>query len=245
MAGKDRRAYINRIFIIKGANLRTGDEIDISQGASLTFEAGGIKILGGSGGVTVGSNGELLLPPGTVLQKTGDAQGTEQMIGIGGGSISPDGRVEDWSSYKLTLSVPAFEDAEYGYTPKAKEITITNTGDSNATISDITISGSAFTLNPGDKLVHTDHPNNTWTIQPKAGLNAGTYTGTLTVTYNGNATAFAEVKFTVKPLPVPTYPVTINGGEGSGTYGVGEKSRLQPLSRKAGILPDGQWMRAM
>ena len=234
MAGKDRRAYINRIFIIKGANLRTGDEIDISQGASLTVEAGGIKILGGSGGVTVGSNGELLLPPGTVLQKTGDAQGTEQMIGIGGGSISPDGRVEDWSSYKLTLSVPAFEDAEYGYTPKAKEITITNTGDSHATISDITISGSAFTLNPGDKLVHTDHPNNTWTIQPKAGLNAGTYTGTLTVTYNGNATAFAEVKFTVKPLPVPTYPVTINGGEGSGTYGVGEKVTI------TAIVPEGR-----
>lgn len=219
--------------LFQGANLRTGDEIDISQNTSLTVEAGGIKILGGTGGVTVGSNGELLLPPGTVLQKAGDAQGTEQIIGNGGGSISPDGRVEDWSSYQLTLSVPVFEDAEYGYTPKAKAITITNTGDSNATISDITISGSAFTINSGDKLVYTDRPNNTWTIQPKAGLNADTYTGMITVIYNGNATAAAEVKFTVKPLPVPTYPVTINGGKGSGIYSMGEKVTI------TAIVPEG------
>lgn len=138
--------------LFQGANLRTGDEIHIPQGASLTVEAGGIKILGGSGSVTVGSNGELLLPPGTVWQKTDHGEGTEQIIGNGGGSISPDGRVEDWSSYKLTVSVPAFEDAEYGYTPKAKAITITNTGDNNATISGITVSGSAFTLNPGDNI---------------------------------------------------------------------------------------------
>ena len=60
------------------------------------------------------------------------------------------------------------------------------------------------------------------------------YTGTLTVTYNGNATIAAEVKFTVKPLPVPTYPVTINGGEGSGTYGVGEKVTI------TAIVPEGR-----
>lgn len=220
--------------LFQGANLRTGDKIDIPQGASLTVEAGGIKILGGSGSVTVGSNGELLLPPGTVLQKTDGVEGTEQIIGNGGGSISPDGRVEDWSSYKLTLSVPAFEDAEYGYTPTAKAITITNTGDSNATISDIIISGSAFTINSGDKLVYTDRPNNTWTIQPKAGLNAGTYTGTLTVTYNGNATVAAEVKFTVTPLSVPTYLATINGGKGGGSYSVGEKVTI------TAIVPEGK-----
>ena len=211
--------------LFQGANLRIGDTIDISQGASLTVEASGIKILGGSGGVTVGGNGELLLPPGTVLQKTDGAEGMEQIIGNGGGSISPDGRVEDWSSYKLILSVPAFEDAEYGYTPKAEAITITNTGDSNATISDITISGSAFTLNPGDKLVYTDRPNNTWTIQPKAGLNAGTYTGTLTVTYNGNATVTAEVKLTVNPLPAK-YTVTVQTN-GNGTASASPTSAAQ------------------
>ncbi len=211
--------------LFQGANLRTGDEIDISQGTSLTVEAGGIKILGGSGSVTVGSNGELLLPPGTVLQKTDGAEGMEQMIGNGGGSIRPDGRVEDWSSYKLTLSVPAFEDAEYGYTPKAKAITITNIGDSNAIISDITISGSAFTLNSGDKLVYTDCPNNTWTIQPEAGLNAGTYTGTLTVTYNGNATVTAEVKFTVNPLPAK-YTVAVQTN-GNGTASASPASAAQ------------------
>ena len=225
--------------LFQGADLRLGDEIDIPLGASLTVEAGGIKILGGSGGITVGGNGELLLPPGTVLQKTDGAEGMEQIIGNGGGSISPDGRVEDWSSYKLILSVPAFEDAEYGYTPKAEAITITNTGDSNATISDITISGSAFTINPGDKLVYTDRPNNTWTIQPKAGLNAGKYTGTLTVTYNGNATVTAEVKLTVNPLPAK-YTVIVQT-EGNGTASASPTSAAQGTEITLTATPDKDW----
>ena len=54
------------------------------------------------------------------------------------------------------------------------------------------------------------------------------------MTYNGNATAAAEVKFTVKPLPVSTYPVTNNGGKGSGSYSVGEKVTI------TAIVPEGR-----
>lgn len=54
------------------------------------------------------------------------------------------------------------------------------------------------------------------------------------MTYNGNATVAADVKFTVKPLPVPTFPVTINGGNGSGSYGVGEKVTI------TAIVPEGR-----
>ena len=89
--------------------------------------------------------------------------------------------------------------------PDAAPILIHNSGDSTANISSVTVSdteafeigGSGSTVEAGDYII-------TWTVQPKAGLKAGTYTAAVTVTYDGGATAEAEVSFTVK-LPAPVY----------------------------------------
>lgn len=45
--------------------------------------------------------------------------------------------------------------------------------------------------------------NFTYTLLPNAGLSAGTYTETVTVTYNDGAQATADVSFTVNQAPVP------------------------------------------
>jgi len=51
---------------------------------------------------------------------------------------------------------------------------------------------------------------NTWTVQPKAGLNVGLYTAIITVTYDGGAAAAAKVSFKVNPTPEAAPSAKIN-----------------------------------
>lgn len=101
-------------------------------------------------------------------------------------------------TYTLTVSAPTFTAATYGYSqPASQNITITSTGNSNAAISSVTVSGTAFEIGGSGSTVTAGGKIATWTVQPKAGLNAGTYTETITVAYNNSATATASVSFTV------------------------------------------------
>lgn len=93
---------------------------------------------------------------------------------------------------------PTFDPVTYGYTqPTAKAITIRNIGNSNATISNVTVSGSDFTIGGSGDTVTAGNSITSWTVQPNGELSAGEHTATITVTYNGDAPSTAQVTFTV------------------------------------------------
>ncbi|MCD8398495.1 MAG: leucine-rich repeat protein, partial [Lachnospiraceae bacterium] len=101
-------------------------------------------------------------------------------------------------TYTLTVADLTFDDVTYGYSqPDAKAITITSNGNSDATISDVAVDSAIFTIDGSGSTVTAGGSIDTWTIQPAANLNAGIYSDTITVTYNGGATATADVSFTV------------------------------------------------
>ncbi|MCD7862458.1 MAG: hypothetical protein LUG61_02830 [Lachnospiraceae bacterium] len=105
-------------------------------------------------------------------------------------------------TYTLRVTVPVFN-VTYGYSqPDEESITITSIGNSDATISSVALSGAnadSFTLKKtdGTTIAANTTDSTTYTIQPKDGLSTGTYIATITVTYNNNETATAEVSFTV------------------------------------------------
>jgi hypothetical protein len=121
------------------------------------------------------------------------------------------------SGANLTVTVPTFESVKDTYTesPGALPITITNSGNSAAAITGVTVPGNAdFVIGgSGDTVGPIDGSITTWTVQPKAGLGVGTHTATITVAYNGTV-IMEDVTFTVNA----TYAVTVTGGAGSGSY---------------------------
>ena len=109
-------------------------------------------------------------------------------------------------TYTLTLSptTVAFTAITYGGTqPAAQTINISNSGTGTATVSGITLSGdptpgSAFTVSPTSIASVTPGSNTaSFTVQPKATVDVGSYNETITVTYDGAATVTATVTITV------------------------------------------------
>ena len=74
----------------------------------------------------------------------------------------------------------------YGYErPAAKAIAITNSAEVEAQIEEVTLGGNnkdSFELISGDKTVPANGKNESYKIQPKEGLAAGTYTACLLYT---------------------------------------------------------------
>ena len=110
--------------------------------------------------------------------------------------------------YDMTTDTTAlnFGSAYTGYTqPAAKTVTLTNTGNQQVTVTlptandFIITAGTGFTdgsaaIKPGETA--------TFTVQPKAGLSAGTYSDTITVSdTNNNVTSSITASFTVKSRP--------------------------------------------
>jgi methionine-rich copper-binding protein CopC len=124
------------------------------------------------------------------------------------------------------VTAPTFTEVNYGYAqPAAEVITIVSSGNSNATISTVGLSGtdaSSFTLNKTDGATITagSTDNNTYTVRPNSGLAVGTYTATITVTYDGGATATADVSFTVSTAGTVATPTF---SPAAGTY-IGSQS---------------------
>lgn len=94
--------------------------------------------------------------------------------------------------YDLTVENVAFEDVTYGTQPAAQNIALKNTGNSKVKITAVTLAApeggeeSGFTLTgSGTPVVDGEQTDSSWTIRPNAGLPAGTYAATVTVTYHG------------------------------------------------------------
>lgn len=135
--------------------------------------------------------------------------------------------------YTLHVTAPPFETVyDSDPQPEARPITIQSVGNTDATIERVSVSGDAFTIGGGGDTVEAGKAIDTWTIQPKAGLSAGTHTATITVTYNNGLTATAEISFTVEA----TYRLTVvldggDGKDGSGSYVAGTQVALDAGSR--------------
>ena len=123
--------------------------------------------------------------------------------------------------FNLAVDAPTFAEAKYGYSqPSALKITIKNNGQVDANITSVEIDESGFDLIEGDiGNVAQGATNDSWSVQPKAGLSVGTHTATITVTYSGNGgtsrTATAEVSFTV----TKANPKVTVSASGDPTYG--------------------------
>ncbi len=100
---------------------------------------------------------------------------------------------------KLNVIAPSFSSVEEGYErPEAKAITISNTGDADAEITNVEVDNTeAFEISGNGTTVGSNDSIDTYTIQPKEGLSAGIYNGTVTVEYDNGKTATAEFTFTV------------------------------------------------
>lgn len=130
----------------------------------------------------------------------------------------------DDPTYTLNVTAPAFDAVYTGYAqPEAKAITISSSGNSDATISSASLTGEnkeAFVLNKTDgaTIVAGSTDDTTYTIRPAADLSQGTYTATIIVAYNDDVTAEAQVTFTVNRRSggggVPTYRPDVEDTEG-------------------------------
>lgn len=135
--------------------------------------------------------------------------------------------------YTLHVAAPPFETVyDSDPQPDAKPITIQSVGNTDAIIETVSVSGDAFTIGGGGDTVEAGKAIDTWTIQPKAGLSAGTHTATIIVTYNNSLTATVEISFTLEA----TYRLTVvldggDGKDGTGSYVAGTQVALDAGSR--------------
>jgi hypothetical protein len=147
----------------------------------------------------------------------------------------------------IVVTAPTFgdvDDAEDGYArPAAKAIVITNNGNSSANIERVIVSDeAAFEISGSGSTVDSGGAEiDTWTIQPNAGLGAGTYTATITVAYDGSEQATANVSFTVNARK---YDLTVMNGEdrsAGGPYAAGTEVKISAYSAPAGQVFD-KWV---
>lgn len=125
------------------------------------------------------------------------------------------------SAYSISLdttSTHTFTAATVGYAAQtAKTVTVSNTGNRTTGDLTVTLSGSnadSFTLSKNSITDIAVSGNDTFTVVPKTGLSAGTYTATVTVSGGNGITASFDVSFTVNAA-TPTYGIALSQ---SGTY---------------------------
>lgn len=102
--------------------------------------------------------------------------------------------------FNLTVNAPEFAEVSAGYErPAAKAVNITNIGNTDADIISVDVDNTeAFEISGSGTTVAVGETLDTWNVQPKSGLSVGTYSGTITVTYNDKKTASANILFKVK-----------------------------------------------
>lgn len=109
-----------------------------------------------------------------------------------------------------------------GYTPASQTVTIINNGNQPLTLNQ-PVSTEHFEVGNLSTLTLPANGTATFTVQPKAGLAAGTYSENITVS-GTNATATISASLTVQKASVPTKPevpstgTTSGGSTGESTY---------------------------
>lgn len=109
-----------------------------------------------------------------------------------------------------------------GYTPASQTVTIINNGNQPLTLNQ-PVSTEHFEVGNLSTLTLPANGTATFTVQPKAGLAAGTYSEDITVS-STNATATIPASLTVQKASVPTKPevpstgTTSGGSTGESTY---------------------------
>ena len=110
-----------------------------------------------------------------------------------------------------------------GYTPASQTVTITNNGNQPLTLNE-PVSTEHFEVGNLSKTELVVGEEVTFTVQPKAGLAAGTYSEDIDVTASNNVTATISASLTVQKASVPTKPevpstgTTSGGSTGESTY---------------------------
>lgn len=101
----------------------------------------------------------------------------------------------------LHVTAPSFSSISYGDAqPAAQAITIENTGDSDVSITSVTVSGSDFIIGGSGDTVAQGGKLESWTVQPAAGLSAGSHRATIMVTTDSGASVGAEVSLYVNAV---------------------------------------------
>lgn len=120
----------------------------------------------------------------------------------------------------------------FGYsTPTAKAITIKNTGTTALQIKGISVDSANFQFENGTQtILNAGDTDTTWKIKAKTGLNAGTYTATITVTDMDDKTYTATVTLVVEKKQLDGLGV---GFTGNWTYG---ETALEPIITGVGSL---------
>lgn len=110
-----------------------------------------------------------------------------------------------------------------GYTPASQTVTITNNGNQELTLTQ-PASTEHFEVGNLSTLTLPANGTATFTVQPKAGLAAGTYSENIDVTASNNVTLSIPASLTVQKASVPTKPevpstgTTSGGSTGESTY---------------------------
>lgn len=110
-----------------------------------------------------------------------------------------------------------------GYTPASQTVTITNNGNQPLTLNE-PASTEHFEVGNLSKTELAVGEEATFTVQPKAGLTAGTYSENIDVTASNNITLSIPASLTVQKASVPTKPevpstgTTSGGSTGESTY---------------------------
>lgn len=110
-----------------------------------------------------------------------------------------------------------------GYTPASQMVTITNNGNQPLTLNE-PVSTEHFEVGNLSKTELAVGEEVTFTVQPKAGLAAGTYSENIDVTASNNVTLSIPASLTVQKASVPTKPevpstgTTSGGSTGESTY---------------------------
>jgi len=119
-------------------------------------------------------------------------------------------------TYSIDLdvsSVYSFDAVTVGYAPiTVKTVTVSNTGDAATGDLTVALSGSnasSFQLNKTSISSLAVSGSDTFTVVPKAGLSAGTYTATVTVSGGNGIAASFDVRFTVNPA-ASTYSIDLD-----------------------------------
>lgn len=174
------------------------------------------------------------LPTGITLSATGALTGTPEAEGTfefkvkAANSAGSDEKtfsivVAAAAKPVLTVGSITIPSQTEGYAqPAPIAVSITNTGSADAALQQLTAEGTngdSFVVNEnGSTTIAAGATDTSWTVQPKAGLTAGTYTAVFTVLYDGGEKATANISFTVNAAsseeqpPVPVYTITVVGG---------------------------------